>query len=138
VTAIAVSLPAATLPRTFVAHNGNAGDDCSRAHPCLTFSGAAVNTSSGGEIDVLDSGEYGPLTTSQDLTIDGLGNIAVGSNITADVGNLTIRNIKMESTGILILGSTFSKLRLEHVVIRPDTTGGGNLDTGVKTVTRLC
>jgi FG-GAP repeat/Divergent InlB B-repeat domain len=60
--------------RTFV--SSEAGDDsnpCTRTLPCLTFAGAYLNTAAGGEIDVLDPGDYGPLTVITSLTIDGGG-----------------------------------------------------------------
>ena len=54
---------------------------CSRASPCLTFNGAYAKTSPGGEIDVLDGGDFGPLQISHALTIanDGAGTAARSS-----------------------------------------------------------
>src|SRR2546428_12732805 len=49
----------AQLNRTFVASFGNDANDCSRATPCRSFSGAIVKTNAGGEIIVLDSAGYG-------------------------------------------------------------------------------
>jgi hypothetical protein len=61
------------LGRTFVSSSGADSNPCSRDSPCLTFAGAYANTAAGGEIDVLDPGDYGPLTIATSLTIDGGG-----------------------------------------------------------------
>ena len=54
-----VSSVQAQNSRSWVASNGNDGSDCSRANPCMTFNGALAKTNAGGEINVVDSGDYG-------------------------------------------------------------------------------
>ena len=47
--------------RSWVASNGNDGQSCTRALPCLTFGGAYAN--------VVDSADYGPMIISKSITI---------------------------------------------------------------------
>ena len=54
-----VSSVQAQNSRSWVASNGNDGNNCLRANPCLTFNGALAKTNPGGEINVVDSGDYG-------------------------------------------------------------------------------
>jgi hypothetical protein len=62
--------------RTWVsALTGSDSNPCSRAAPCLTFAAALANTAAGGEIDALDYGDYGPVTITKAITLDG-GNVA--------------------------------------------------------------
>ena len=71
-------LQAQTLTRTFISGLGSDSNPCSRAQPCMTLSGALANTSSGGEIDVLDATELltagtNPLTITKSVSIIGAG-----------------------------------------------------------------
>ncbi len=52
------AVPAQALTRTFVSTAGKDTNDCDRDKPCRTFAGALVKTTRGGEIDVLDPGDY--------------------------------------------------------------------------------
>jgi hypothetical protein len=54
--------------------SGDSGDDanpCLLEAPCATFAAAYSVTTAGGEIDVLDPGDFGPLTIEKAITIDG-------------------------------------------------------------------
>jgi hypothetical protein len=56
--------------RTFVsAGSGSDANPCSRALPCRSFGTAIGQTDSGGEVVVLDSGGYGPVTVTQSVAI---------------------------------------------------------------------
>lgn len=61
--------------QTWVASTGNdtVNGPCSRVAPCKTFSQAADLTAQGGEIIVLDSGEYGPVIITKPLSILAVG-----------------------------------------------------------------
>src|SRR5258706_13349351 len=77
--------------RTWVSVNGNDGNDCSRATPCRTLSGALAKSSAGGEIDVLDSGDFGSVTLNKSISVvtpGVLGGIQVGTGtaITINAG----------------------------------------------------
>src|SRR5438309_11036716 len=61
--------------RSWVSHNGSDKNDCTISKPCLTFQRAHDQTLDGGEVDVLDPGDYGGLTIDHSITIDG-GNMA--------------------------------------------------------------
>jgi hypothetical protein len=81
--------------RTFVASFGlttNTAFNCSLAKPCRAFNEAISVTSPGGEVVILDTAGYGPMTINQSIKIIGpsgvYGGISVlgaGSGITAGV-----------------------------------------------------
>jgi hypothetical protein len=60
---------AAQAQRTFVASSGQDTDPCTFAQPCRSFATALTQTSSGGEIIVLDSAGYGPVAIAQSVSI---------------------------------------------------------------------
>ena len=62
---------AAPATRTWVSGVGDDLNPCSRTAPCKTFAGALTKTALDGEIDALDSGEFGPADIRQGVTIDG-------------------------------------------------------------------
>src|SRR5438874_1763423 len=64
---------------TFVSGLGNDGNPCTRTQQCLTFTRALAQTFSGGEIDVLDPGGYGPVTITKAISIvaDGIGPVGI-------------------------------------------------------------
>jgi hypothetical protein len=67
---IATTLSAATSQRAFVsAASGSDTNPCTRTLPCRNFNAALPVTSAGGEIIVLDSGGYGPVTVAQAVSI---------------------------------------------------------------------
>lgn len=55
--------------RSFVSSNGDDGNACSLAAPCRSFASAISNTLAGGEVIVLDSAGYGPVTITQSVSI---------------------------------------------------------------------
>ena len=58
--------------RTWVsAASGSDSNPCTRASPCLTFAAALAQTEAGGEIDVLDPGDFGPVTITKSVSIYG-------------------------------------------------------------------
>jgi hypothetical protein len=48
--------------RTWVSGVGSDANPCSRTAPCQTFAGALAKTASGGIVDALDPGNFGPIT----------------------------------------------------------------------------
>ena len=62
--------------RTYVSGRGNDSNACTNAAPCLTLQGALAKTLAGGEIDALNSGNYGYVTINQAITIVGGSNVA--------------------------------------------------------------
>src|SRR5580693_3276071 len=63
----------AQATRTWVSGVGDDGNPCSRTAPCKTWAGAIGQTAAGGEIDALDPGDFGALTITKSITIDGGG-----------------------------------------------------------------
>src|SRR4051794_40955495 len=59
----------AQTTRTYVSIRGSDGNACSANAPCRTFQAALSKTQQGGEILVLNSGDYGSLTVSQAVII---------------------------------------------------------------------
>ncbi len=59
--------------RTWVSGVGDDGNTCGRVDPCKTLAAALSKTIAGGEIDVLDPGDFGPAIITSGITIDGRG-----------------------------------------------------------------
>lgn len=69
---VALALPTsafATSPETWVSGTGKDSGTCTVLAPCASFAYAIGQTSAGGEIDVLTSGSYGPVTITEPITI---------------------------------------------------------------------
>jgi hypothetical protein len=106
---IAVILPAsasATVPRTYVAEStGTDSNDCTHPSPCLTFQHAHDQTSPGGEINVLESGNYSSLTITKPITVDGNGYNATMTPFDAGVrvdlsggsGRVVLRDLRINA-----------------------------------------
>jgi collagen type VII alpha len=79
VLAVALALPAAafaTSAETWVASYGSDSNTGTESSPYADFATAVANTASGGEVSVLTSGDFGPVTITEPITIDGNGNNA--------------------------------------------------------------
>jgi hypothetical protein len=66
------SLPmavSASAQRTFVATTGSDANSCALTAPCRSFGAAITKTNANGEVVVLDSGGYGPVTISQSISL---------------------------------------------------------------------
>ena len=88
----ACSMAQAQANRTFVSGSGNDANPCTRAMPCRSFNIAILRTAIGGEIDVIDTGDYatpnpafGSVFINQSVTIDGGSEIA-GINAAITIG----------------------------------------------------
>ncbi len=66
----------ATAFRTWVSGVGSDANPCTRTAPCASFAQALTQTAAGGEIDVLDSGQFGNVDITQALTIVNVGALA--------------------------------------------------------------
>src|ERR1035438_7511851 len=137
-------LPEAALwSLTFVSTTGNDANEatgCSAVANCRTFAAALAATSPGGEIVVVNSGGYGPVTISESIVISAVdvASISVttsGANgITINTpGNVTLSGLALhgEATGndgILVQRVGF--LRLYNVLIENFLNDGVNLAVG--------
>jgi nitrous oxidase accessory protein NosD len=70
---MAVSPAQAQATRTWVSAEGNDGNAGTRVAPFATFATAVTNTAAGGTVSVVDAGDYGAVTISKSITIDGGG-----------------------------------------------------------------
>jgi len=126
---LAVTAAQGQATRTWVSHNCNDANPCTVTSPCLTFQGAYAKTPAGGEIDVLDAGDFGPVTITNSITIDGgnqlatisVGTINEGIYVDAPAGSLvTLRNLSIRSAGagigVYIYGQGVT-VHIEHCVV---------------------
>ena len=116
--------------RTFVASNGspaNTAFNCSIVKPCRAFSDAISVTSAGGEVIVLDSAGYGPVTITQSASIitppgvyagvsvfGGNGITVNGAGISVVLRGLQINGLGGDA-GIVIVNA--ARVRIENCVV---------------------
>jgi hypothetical protein len=107
ITAIAIPLLTTSLSalseHTWVSGIGNDSNPGTQTLPYATFATAVANTSPGGLVSVADTGDFGPVTISNSITIDGGG---IGGTITFT-----------GSEGIYIFSSTACTVSLRHLTI---------------------
>ena len=107
---------AVPVSRTWVSGVGSDANPCSRAMPCLTFSGAMANTAAGGEIECLDPGHFGSAHITQSLTIDcaetfsGIQQV-LGNHVIVDAGAGDIVNLR----GLNLNGSSLAGIGLNGI-----------------------
>jgi hypothetical protein len=104
-----VTAYAAPPQRTFIASNGNDAADCSRSTPCRNFLAAVNAVAPGGEVIVLDSAGYGPVTLVKSVSIIAPTGVYAGvtafSGATAiDIGagatdSITLRGLTLNGLG---------------------------------------
>ena len=76
---------AQAAPQTFVsASKGDDANTCEQEKPCRTFAGALLKTDVGGEVAVLDAGEYGPFKVTHSVKVTAAG---VYAGVTAYSGD---------------------------------------------------
>jgi len=104
---LASNLAEATAKRTFVASHGVDNPNCSIVAPCRNFAAAITATSAGGEVIVLDSAGYGPVTTTKSISIvappgiyAGI-SVLAGNGVTIDAPGATVvlRGLSINSQG---------------------------------------
>src|ERR1700709_377402 len=116
---LALAVPAsasAQATRTWVGGTGDDANPCSRTAQCKTFAGAISKTAAGGEISVLDPGEFGIITITKSMTLNTDGNlggirvitsgtnaiiIAAGASDIVTIRGLAINGVGTGNTGIL-------------------------------------
>ncbi len=104
---IAGASPAIGATRTFVASTGADTGVCSRAAPCRSFAYAVTQTSPAGELDVLDSAGYGPVTITQAISIVAPAGVIASIAAPANVDGITINagaNDLVEIRGLTLEG----------------------------------
>jgi hypothetical protein len=122
--------------RSFVSGHGLDSNACTLTAPCRTFAVAYTHTNAGGEIDVLDTAGYGPLTIGKAISIVNDGAVASvlvpsgGTGITISAGAsdaVSLRGLTIEGAGVGAYGIVFTSgasLAIENCVIRHFTGEG--------------
>jgi len=117
------------------AASGDDTNECLQDAPCLTFAAAFTATVPGGEIDVLDPGDYGPLTITKAITIlngdtgeagavvSAISAITIqaGSNDTVNLRGLTLDGGGASNNGILVTSAR--KVNIQNCVIQGFSNG---------------
>src|SRR5438067_5142315 len=106
--AVARKAPALTQRTCAPAASGLDTNPCTRTAPCRNFAAAIAQTASGGEVIVLDSGGYGPVTINQAVSLVAPPGVYAGisvfsnSGITINAGPtdvVTIRGLTLNGLG---------------------------------------
>lgn len=93
--------------RTWVSTTGSDSNPCTRALPCRNFGAAVAAVAPGGEVVVLDSGGYGPVTVDKSVAIIAAGlhaaiaptaGAAVTVNVT-DTERIVLRGLYLNGQG---------------------------------------
>jgi hypothetical protein len=122
--------------RTWVSHSGDDAHACTAASPCLTFAGAYAKTSAGGEIDVLDGGDFGVLSINHAITIanDGAGTAAITPSngailiVAGSTDDVVLRGLNVNgafSSGAGIVFVNGASLLVDHCNIHGFQSGTG-------------
>jgi hypothetical protein len=139
--ALFASASMAQVQRSFVSGLGSDGNPCSRIAPCRTLGQAILGTNAGGEVVVLDSAGYGPVSIAKAISIiaapgvhagisafsgDGI-DVNAGSNDTVILSRLAVNSQGSTGNGIGFLSG--GTLQVESCVVN-GFTGSGILSTG--------
>lgn len=120
--AFASALPA----HTWVSASGSDANTGTAISPYADFATAVANTAPGGIVSVMGPGDYGPLTITQSITIDGTGGgsigfagdgeaiyISAGANANIVLRNLTIDGGGTGSDAIFIASSSTTNVVID-------------------------
>ena len=136
--------------QTFVSATlGNDSNPCTRSSPCLTFAAALAQTTAGGEIAVLDPGDFGPVTITKAVTIyadaisvagtmpaPGTSGIVVsaGAGDMVYLRGLTFDGVNASGTSGVVFSSG-ARLQIENCLVQDFTTSGITLSPGAGSAT---
>jgi hypothetical protein len=131
--------------QTFVSATlGSDSNPCTRMSPCLTFAAALAQTNAGGEIDVLDPGDFGPVTIAKSVSIYGDAAGVAGaipspgtSGIVVSAGSSDLINLRglifdgvnaSGTSGVVFLSG--ARLHIENCVFLGFTASGMTFSPG--------
>jgi hypothetical protein len=99
---------AAAAQRTFVASTGNDANPCSLTLPCRALAAAVSAVATDGEVVVLDSAGYGPVTIARSVSIVAPPGVYAGVTTTAGNG-VTVNGgaVNVALRGLTIAGAAF-------------------------------
>ena len=145
VTAIFSASAPSPSARTWVsAALGSDSNPCTRVSPCLTFAAALVQTTAGGEIDVLDPGDFGPVAITRSVSIygdaagvagtipsSGTSGIVVsaGSSDVINLHGLVFDGVNASGTSGIVFTSG-ARLNISKCAFQDFTTSGMTLSPG--------
>jgi len=86
IAAFVLAGPVFAAQRTFVSTSGVSNPACSVLAPCRDFATAVAAVDPGGEVIVLDSGGYGPVTITKSVTIAAPTGVYAGISVPSGVG----------------------------------------------------
>jgi hypothetical protein len=148
--ALAATLPIAQAQaqanRTFVSAAGSDSNNCANsATPCRHFQTAVNATAVGGEVVALDPANYGSITISHTITIEGQGWSYIapptgGNGITINAvsgSNVTIRGVLLNGAGItgetngILFKSGASLTVTDCVILNFSGSGSGATGNGI-------
>jgi hypothetical protein len=97
--AVAPHAANAGILRTYVSALGSDSNPCTASSLCASFQAALARTTAGGEIFVLNSADYGPVTINKAVTITSEGAVAgvlmtTGAAITISAGASDVVNLR--------------------------------------------
>jgi Divergent InlB B-repeat domain len=132
--------------RTWVSGaSGSDSNPCTRVSPCLTFAAALAQTEAGGEIDVLDPGDFGPVTITKSVSINGDAPgvaglipspgtsgivISAGSSDVINLRGLVFDGVNASGTSGIVFTSG-ARLNVNQCVFQGFATSGMTLSPGV-------
>jgi hypothetical protein len=125
---LALSAPAsATTTLTYVATSGSDEATCTLAEPCRTFTRALTQTSAGGVVTVLDSGDYDAVSITQSVSLVAPPGVQAtivvtsGDGITVNASGIAVvlrgLTVKGTGTGYGISFQSGVSLHVEHMVV---------------------
>jgi hypothetical protein len=138
--------PPSPQMRTYVSGSGNDSYPCMVGSPCRTFKAALALTLPGGEIYVLNSADYGPVTINKSVAITSEGAVAgilstSGTAVTIAAGPndvINLRGLHVDGGGSGTIGIQFTSgqaLNIQKTVVRGFSDMGINLaPTGASVV----
>jgi hypothetical protein len=131
--------PAQAQPaKVFVAGQGSDSNPCTFAQPCLSFQYAHDTVAAGGVIDVLSPADYGVVTITKAISIQGHGFVGLavtsGAGITINAGasdKVSLRGLMIDGVGSGTTGigfNTGASLDVQECLIRNFTANGINFN----------
>jgi hypothetical protein len=130
--------------QTFVSATlGNDANPCTRISPCMTFAAALAQTTAGGEIVVMDPGDFGPVTITEAVSITndaGVGGtmpspgtsgivVSAGAGDMVYLRGLTFDGLNASGTSGIVFSSG-ARLQIENCTVQDFTTSGITLSPG--------